>query len=433
MGILSIGEQVIDGKKVEAAVLTDPEFSDKLEAAIQQSMESLASSPLDPVFRVASAVMPLLKEKVVEEIKKKRRTLPVQAYKPINEFRAWTRGLASKISNPLEVNLKKRIKRLATSEPDHSEVFRVCSTILTQPTSRAIEEEIRKIHSNAGIVEKLKELWKLEKRDEEGTSLSEFREWMRGLTLEFELRPKMYRVKRWGYLGMTELGFDIDSLRAKGASSNFQAVGLYNEATDFGAVSNFLIIPPEDVLRLEELQIEDEYVEKRDEKWLHQKMNWLCQPRGSIYMFGDGGFKGERAWRRPDGIRWGTLALGGNLVQVVETQEFEVKLPSEDGVQLTKMARLAGFKQSDWSRPLDELLRLGLVHRCYCVYGGNGFGDSPKGIVYSPFWSPEDWEFRPKPQQGPAPTALWIPFDYLENPPKLKAPSDEAVIEAPGS
>jgi hypothetical protein len=76
MGVLSIGEQVIDGKKVKAAVLSDPQFSDQLEASMQASMESLASSPLDPVFKVASAVMPLFKEKVIEEIKKKREPFP---------------------------------------------------------------------------------------------------------------------------------------------------------------------------------------------------------------------------------------------------------------------------------------------------------------------------------------------------------------------
>jgi hypothetical protein len=171
------------------------------------------------------------------------------------------------------------------------------------------------------------------------------------------------------------------------------------------------------VSRLEALQIEDEYEDKRD-GWLDQKMNWLCNFRGSIYMYNDNEFEGAQPWHRPDGLRWGTIALGGNLVQVVETKELEVKLPSKDSVALTKMARLAGFKKSDWSKPLDELLASGLVHRCYCVYEGNGFGDTPKGIVYSPFWSPQDWEFRPRPQAGPLPKELWIPVDYLEDPPE---------------
>jgi hypothetical protein len=413
-GILSIQEQTIKGKKIEAAVLTDPEFSEKLEAIIQKSMDSYAASPLDPAFRVTSAVLPLFKEKVIEEIKKKRRNLPIQAYKPLDEFRGWTRGLASKVSTPIEVQLKKKMERLATSEPDQNEVFRVSRTILTQPSSKAIENEIKKTYDDSETIAKIKKLWDLEKR--ENVTLPEFREWMRGLAVE--PRSKVYRVKRWGYQGMSELGFDIKVLIAKGENSNFQAVGLYNEATGFGAVSNYLIIPPDDVLRLEALQVEDDYEDKRDD-WLHQKMNWLCQFRGSIYMYADDDFGGAWEWRRPDGIRWGTLALGGNLVQVVETRAFEVKLPANKTAKLTNMARLAGFKRSDWSKSLDELLALGLVHRCYCVYGGNGFGDTPKGIVYSPFWSlEEDWEFMPKPQKGPVPRSLWIPFDYLEDPPE---------------
>ena len=134
----------------------------------------------------------------------------------------------------------------------------------------------------------------------------------------------------------------------------------------------------------------------------------------------DDSYKGEWRWRRADGIRWGTLALGGNLVQVVGTDTFEVKLPAAKVVKPVKMARLQGFKPSDWNRPLDDLLAEGLVHRCFCVYEGDDLGDSPKGIVYSPFWSlePEGWEFMPKAKGVPDPTALWIPFDDLENPPE---------------
>jgi hypothetical protein len=61
------------------------------------------------------------------------------------------------------------------------------------------------------------------------------------------------------------------------------------------------------------------------------------------------------------------------------------------------------------------MLAEGLVHRCFCVYSGNDIGDSPQGIVYSPFWSPLDWEFMPKERGVRPPTAFWIPFAYLEN------------------
>jgi hypothetical protein len=226
---------------------------------------------------------------------------------------------------------------------------------------------------------------------------------------------------------MKELAFDISVLQAKGQNSNFQAIGLYNDATEFGAVSNYIVIPPEDVRRLEALQLEDRYEQKTDD-WLRQKMNWLCQYRGSQYMFADeDNYRGEWGWRRPDGIRWGTIALGGNLVQVAETAWLEVKLPSRTEVESVKMAKLKGFRKTDWDRPLDELLAEGLVHRCFCVHKGNDIGDGPQGIVYSPFWSPEDWELMPKGKGGYQATALWIPCAYLEN------ESIEATIRPPGN
>ena len=170
---------------------------------------------------------------------------------------------------------------------------------------------------------------------------------------------------------------------------------------------------------MEALQLEDEYEAKPDKDWLHQKMNWMCQHRGSIYMFAEAdGYKGEWPWRRAEGIRWGTLVLGGNLVQVVgPPQEMELKLPGKEKVELVRMAQLKGFEPKDWGRPLDDLLAEGLVHRCFCVNGGNDIADSPKGIVYSPFWSPNYWDLMPKSTKGSKPTALWIPCDYLENPP----------------
>jgi hypothetical protein len=132
-------------------------------------------------------------------------------------------------------------------------------------------------------------------------------------------------------------------------------------------------------------------------------------------MFADeDNYRGDWGWRRADGIRWGPIGLGGNLVEVVDEDWLKVKLPSRDGDENVKMAKLKGFRHTDWNRPLDQLLAAGLVHRCFCVYSGNDIGDSPQGIVYSPFWSPLDWEFMPKSGARP-PTAFWIPFAYLEN------------------
>jgi len=114
-------------------------------------------------------------------------------------------------------------------------------------------------------------------------------------------------------------------------------------------------------------------------------------------------------WQTAPQIRWGTLTLGGNLVQV---EWYETINVIYNGVrQDMQMARLIGFRKTDWALPSTELLARGLVHRCYCAYKNNQFGDSPKGIVYSPFWSLLDWDFA----GNDTPDALYIPTVWLED------------------
>lgn len=228
---------------------------------------------------------------------------------------------------------------------------------------------------------------------------AEFREWQDSLLA----RPgsNLRRVRRWGDEVMIKHGFDVNQIN----TTNFQAVGLYNDGNkQFGAVSNFLRISHGDVMQLKALQIEDEYEAKKDD-WRRQKMNWLCKFSGTIYFFDSE----EDQWPTAPEIHWGTLALGGNLVQVDGTEVIRTKLRDRE-IREVEMARLRGFRASDWGRPLDELLGEGLVHRCFCAYHHNHFGDSPKGIVYSPFFSPLDWDFS-----GTAkPTAFYIPVEWLE-------------------
>jgi len=214
------------------------------------------------------------------------------------------------------------------------------------------------------------------------------------------LEAKLYRIRRWGDPVMLELGFDVNRVN----TTNFQAVGLYNKETGFGAVTNFIHILRDDIQNLRDIQF-DETVNGK-ECTQDGKMGWLCSHRGKIYMYDDKLDEWETAQR----IRWGTLALGGNLVQVDAFENLKVKLPGEKKEAVHKMARLVGFRKTDWTRPLDELLSEGLVHRCYCAYKNNKFGDSPKGIVYSPFYSLLDWDFVGVIQ----PRALYIPFIYLE-------------------
>ena len=142
----------------------------------------------------------------------------------------------------------------------------------------------------------------------------------------------------------------------KSAQQISRPFGLYNKGTnDFGAVQNFIFVPREDVERLKALQVEDVY-EKKKADWRTQKMNWLCQYEGAIYMFD----KESDTWMRAPRIRWGTRALGGNLVQVDGApEEIEVKVkgfetvgtPTRGGKIRLTMRRLVGFRKSDWNRP----------------------------------------------------------------------------------
>lgn len=229
--------------------------------------------------------------------------------------------------------------------------------------------------------------------------LAEFVEWQDSLLSVPD--SKLYRVRKWGDPVMVAYGFDVNQIN----TSNFQAVALYNNGNkEFGAVSNFIRISHDDVMRLKALQIDDDYESKRSD-WHSQKMNWLCKFRGTIYMFDND----SDQWQTAPYIRWGTLALGGNLVQVLGTDSIRAKM--RDGTtRKVEMARLKGFARADWSRPLDDLLAEGVVHRCFCAYENNHFGDSPKGIIYSPFYSPQDWDFTGTAKA----TALYIPVEWLE-------------------
>lgn len=215
----------------------------------------------------------------------------------------------------------------------------------------------------------------------------------------------LWKVRIWGD---KKLGRDTKDLQTD-ADSNFQAVGVYiKETKQSSGVANSLKIERDDIDKLIAMQIEDEFrqKQKKTDAWLKQKMTWLCKGIGTIYFT-----KGGKGWETAKLIQWGIIALGGNLVQVEGEEEIEFKV---DGVKkMVRMARLAAFKKRDWYRPLDELLAEGLVHRCFCVYGSrNKPIDTPKGIIYSPFFSPLEWTFA-----GPAkPKALYLPFDYLVKP-----------------
>ena len=236
--------------------------------------------------------------------------------------------------------------------------------------------------------------------------LAEFVEWQDSLLV---LSPNLYRVRKWGDpIMVAQGGFSVHLIK----SSNFQAVKLWSPEGGWGGVTNFLRIPHDEIMRLAAMQIEDDFelkkpsTSKTPDRWLIQKMNWLCKPDGTIYFSKD--MKGN--WQIFPSINWGTIALGGNLVAVERTTTVTLKLPNETKKREVKMAKLKGFRPSDWNRPLEDLLAEGLVHRCFCAYKKNHFGDSPKGIIYSPFFSLRDWDFPGKKK----PSAQYLPMDWLE-------------------
>jgi len=215
----------------------------------------------------------------------------------------------------------------------------------------------------------------------------------------------LYRVRKWGDPVMVKQGFDTAFING----TNFQAVGLWNDATkDFGGVSNYLRIPHADVMRLRDMQRPDKY--PRD-----QKMQWLAgEYRGRIYMLENR----DDNWPDCAFIRWGTILFGGAFVKIDRIVTFPVKFPQESVKRAAMMGRVACFRRSDWARPLADLYNEGLVQRCYCAGRDkaagieNIFTDSPKGIVYSPVWSPLDWTFT---QPGkPQPTSFWTAMEWLE-------------------
>lgn len=238
--------------------------------------------------------------------------------------------------------------------------------------------------------------------------LEKYTEWQKTI---LATRSDIFRVRKWGDPVMVKEGGLSTALIG---GSNFQAVGLYNKATGFGGVSNWLKIESGDVRRLAAMQLEDNYQDKQSgwnqtfnmEAWRAQKMNWLAKPKGTIYFWYHSFSSGN--WYTLPHIEWGTIALGWNLVRVVGVETLKVKTP--DGVIRTReMARLAGFQRSDWGRPLVDLLAEGVVHRCFSAYLGDDIGDSPKGICYSPFFSPQGWDMGGAAQ----PAAFYLPVTWL--------------------
>src|SRR5262245_28420106 len=107
---------------------------------------------------------------------------------------------------------------------------------------------------------------------------------------------ELRRVRRWGDPVMVEWGFDVNQV----GTSNFQAVRCWNDGNrTFGAVTNFLYIPHDEVMKLRDIQ----FAEQTDRGYFDadSKMEWLCSYRGSLYMYDND----TDHWSTAPQIRWG--------------------------------------------------------------------------------------------------------------------------------
>ena len=212
------------------------------------------------------------------------------------------------------------------------------------------------------------------------------------------------KLRIWGDPVMTAWGYDINQVGQDHATnSNWQNISLWNPATGWGAVSNFLWIEREWIDYLQSLQF-TETIWNGETHGQRSKMGWLCSDTGKIYIRA-----GE--WETADKIGWGTTAIGGNTVTIDEIRVMRVFDKSAGELRNLEMARLRCFRKSDYLRPLEDMLAEGIVQQCFCVYKNNGFGDTPKGVIYSPMWSPLDWDFAGNEQ----PDSFWLPTVLMES------------------
>jgi hypothetical protein len=209
-------------------------------------------------------------------------------------------------------------------------------------------------------------------------------------------------IRKWGDPVMVEWGFSYDLI----GTSNFQAVRTWNDGNrTWGAVTNFLRIPHDEAMLLRSMQQSEMFNGRYYDQ--DSKMDWLFDTRGGTLYFPE--IEGD-LWETAPRIRWGTVSLGGNVVQIERYDTLLLSIDNEPK-KYYEMARLVGFRKTDWEKSLEDLIETGLVHVCSCVYRDNAFSwNTPKGRIYSPFFSPRDYDFAGTQQ----PEALYLPTLWLE-------------------
>ena len=229
---------------------------------------------------------------------------------------------------------------------------------------------------------------------------------------------KIYRARNWGDPILVEQG-ELSAILAR--TSNFNPLPLWSDSGTWSAVVNALIIPRDDIERLVDLQVQDTMK-------LKNKMNWLVHDGYAKRPYWCDGL-GE--WSTAPQIWWGTILFGGQLVLTDGDETFFTKLPGEKEKRWVPMKRIVCFRKRDWGVTHDT--HPWLIQLATEVDHRDRFNSTPKGgTIYSPLWSPLDWEFSGKHK----PKAFYIPTDWLVPCPHLerfrilaskKTPPDAAV------
>lgn len=209
----------------------------------------------------------------------------------------------------------------------------------------------------------------------------------------------LYRVRQYNDPVMLAMGYDIN-LIAPETLSNFEYVQLLIPGLGTGSVSTFCTIQRADIDRLIALQDAEAGVT------VERKMNWLVYP-GSYerpYWGGD--------WRTAAEIRWGVLVFGNQLVKVDRIELMKVKEPNGPKDKIMRMGRLVTFGKADWGKTFATDPHL--IQRATAVRGHDNFhNEFPRGEIFSPLWSPVDFDLKPV---GSAPAfrrEYWAYMDTL--------------------
>lgn len=197
------------------------------------------------------------------------------------------------------------------------------------------------------------------------------------------------------------MGLDVNIIN----TGNFQNVCLFdpnNGSQDsFGAVSHFQKMDTSALNYMQSIQPNDYD--------LGRKLHWMGlpdNPKGRPYMYKNGV------------ACWGLMVFGFNKIQVEAVNGvpvpyiFRARYQSRSYVEDIEMYKLVMFRKADMLRPVAELISEGLIHHATEAFlPDNGLGESPRGVILNPVWSPQDW-----PTNTGFHDDLYIPKVFLKDP-----------------